>query len=357
MIEFSWETLNNMQEKLNLGDISIVPSEISPIESRKQCNVNYPNGQSPFFVAPMDTVLDENNYEYFHLHGVNICLPRGIKASKEHKKTSNLIFESYSLEDFENLFCKEPQVGDDGIIHWNILIDVANGHMKRLMYAAEVAKTIWGNQLTLMVGNIANPKTVKHLCEIGVDYVRIGVGGGFVCTTTTHTGVHYPMASLIRECSKISDENGGVTKIIADGGIKSTADVNIALACGADYVMMGSLFNQCIESCSKTYWHGIPLPRNLAIRMYENGFNLYKKYRGMSTIAVQKKWGKKNIRLSEGVHKKNPVNFDLEDLLYHLQHRLRTAMSYAGKFNLNEYNDGSVELIKKTHDTNIRINK
>ena len=345
-----------METKYNLGDLSIVPSKVSQIDSRKDCNALYYNKQSPFIVAPMDTVIDEQNFEYFIDSGVNVCLPRGVKYPVEYNNTTpNLLFESFSLNEFINIYCnpKNSKV----ITNFNVLIDIANGHMAKLFDACITAKEIWGDNLILMVGNVANPETVDVLANIGVEYIRCGIGGGGVCTTTSHTAVHYPMASLIMECSKIADSYGGKTKIIADGGIKSTADINIALACGADYIMMGGLFNQCIESCADTYWKGIKLPKIASLYMYNWGFNLFKNYRGMSTVEVQKKWGASSLKLSEGIKKRNPVKYELNQLIEDITHRLKTAMSYTDCLTLEEYNSGKVELIVKTPDTNNRVNK
>lgn len=347
-----------MLEKNNLGDLSIVPAVISKIRTRSECFTNYSTGQSPFIVAPMDTVIDEKNFFYFLASGLNVCLPRGVKYPKGFINNSpNLVFTSMSLEEFSKTICKEPQVGDNPIENFNILVDIANGHMSELIDLCFLAKRIWGDKLTLMVGNIANPETIRVLAEYGVDYVRVGIGGGSVCTTTTHTGVHYPMASLIQECAKIADELNSDIKIVADGGIRSTADINIALACGADYVMMGGLFNQCIESCAKTYWMGIKIPKLLSLYLYDWGFKLYKDYRGMSTVEVQKKWGRQNLKLSEGLKKRNKVKYELTELLSHINHRLKTAMSYTNCNFIEEFNSGTVNLIKKTQDTSNRVNK
>ena len=198
-----------METKLNLGDISIVPATESEVNSRNECRATYINGQSPFIVSPMDTVIDEKNWKFFIESGVNVCLPRGIEYPKGFvNNTPNLLFESMSLGDFKRKYCVTGELKEP-LHNFNVLIDIANGHMQDLIQSCALAKDIWGEDLVLMVGNIANPETVGILSEIGVDYVRVGIGMGSACTTTTHTGVHYPMASLIKECAEIADKSEG----------------------------------------------------------------------------------------------------------------------------------------------------
>lgn len=342
--------LRNIKEKLNLGDLAIVPTILSDIDSRSEVVTTYENGQSPFFVAPMDTVLNKDNYKTFMDAGLNVCLPRGIYLEEN---TPN-VFESYSLDEFIEKFVTQKETPK----HWYVHIDIANGHMSKLFNACAEAKEAYGGDLVLMIGNIANPETYASFAEIGVDYCKVGIGGGWVCSTTTHTGIHYPMASLLMEARAIKEKAGYFTNIIADGGISSTADINIALACGADFVMMGSIFNKTYEACGQAYLSNrIPIP-NKSIKFFKGlRFKVYRKYRGMSTVEVQKSWKKKLLRPSEGIHKRNEVLFSLEELISNLNHRLATAMSYTGDMYLETFVSGETELVKKTTDTNNRVNK
>lgn len=349
------ENLINSNIKLNLGDLSIVPAPLSKVRSRKECLARYQGGQMPYFVAPMDTVLDTNNTQVFLNEGLNVCLPRGIKASGFKVLDNQKLFESVSLEEFITVYC---DYANKSITHWDVLIDIANGHMYELWDACRVAKEIWGDRLTLMVGNIANPKAFHEFTEIGVDYIRLGIGGGRACTTTTHTGVHYPMASLIMECKAIANRYKKACKIIADGGISNTADINIALACGADFVMMGSIFNKTNEACGQPYvFKYIPITNGLIPLFKFLGIEVKRTYRGMSTVQVQKSWNKVNLRPSEGIYRYQKVEFSLNELLKNIDHRLQTAMSYTGDFELETYVSGETELIQKTNDTYNRVNK
>ena len=123
-------------------------------------------------------------------------------------------------------------------------------------------------KLTIMTGNIANPETYKWICENAVytnneeyfepviDFIRVGIGGGSGCITTSNVSIHYPQATLIDECRIIKDSYckryaRKFPAIVADGGIRNYDHVIKALALGADYVMIGSVFAQCIESAGE----------------------------------------------------------------------------------------------------------
>ena len=180
-----------MQNKFDFKDITIVPEPISYINSRSEINPYTDSDHLPIMVAPMDTVVCADNYRIFLDCGFIVCSPRG-----EGYFSTNT-FLSMSLDEFERFLAQYPLAysGDEIV---RILVDVANGHMNRLVEAAtrfcEIRKS---SNHKLMVGNIANSKTYEIFAKIGVDYVRVGIGGGSGCLTSANIGVHYPMASLI----------------------------------------------------------------------------------------------------------------------------------------------------------------
>ena len=269
-------------KKFDWNDITIIPDTLSTIASRSEINP-LQNGKLPIFTAPMDMVIDENNISEFELNNVNVCLPRNVKF--DSLKNDNY-FYSYGLDEMIELFESGKELPK------KVLIDVANGNMFKLWEISKRIKEKYGNNIELMVGNIANPDTYRKYCEIGVDWIRVGIGGGSACTTSANVSIHFPMASLVNECYEISKEFDNPTKILADGGFRSFSDIIKALALGAHACMLGGIFNKCLESCSDNFlkdsvgiFHLIDEER--AITNFNSGIDVWKYYRGMSTKEVQ----------------------------------------------------------------------
>lgn len=337
--------------KFDWNDVSIVPETLSTIASRKEINPFY-DGKLPLFTAPMDKVIDDTNIDHFVNNNINVCLPRHIKYSQ---LKNDDFFYSYSLDDVVNMI----QTGER--FPKKVLIDVANGHMMKLYETSKLLKEKLGSSIELMVGNIANPDTYREYCKIGVDYIRVGIGGGSACTTSANVSIHYPMASLINECAKYKSEFENPTKIIADGGFKNFSDIIKALALGADYVMLGGMFNKSLESCGETFmkdsqeqFYEVDMER--AKVAFQAGMSVYKYYRGMSTKEVQKSWNRSELKTGEGITKYNKVEHTLSGWCENFTDYLKSAMSYTNSRNLKEF-IGEVRYEMITQNSFNRFNK
>jgi len=335
--------------KFDFHDILIEPCEISSISSRKEidCYYTFDKKTLPIFVAPMDTVVDGNNYIKYLDLGMNVCFPRGVKPLEFHKNTEDIkgkYFTSYGLDELL-LLMKEIESykleypGRNSIksfIPMCVLIDIANGHMSKLLDTVIQFKTNFPNHI-LMVGNVANPSTFRILSDAGADYIRVGIGNGGGCLTSQQTGIGFPSASLIAECYDIKEIFGLKAKIVADGGFKNYSDIIKALALGADYVMLGSILNKALESSGDSYWKGIKVPKRLVNFLYKHDFKLKKKFRGMSTKEVQKAWGRTDLKTSEGVIRYFDIEYTLEKWTRNLTDYLKSAMSYTDSRNLTAF--------------------
>ena len=267
------------------NDLTIVPSVISDVASRSECNPFVKDNFLPIFASPMASVVSEDNIDKFLENGIIPIIPRNINIERRKYQMKEQQWVALSLKEFEDLFINNylDRIGDFRT-HYFIVVDIANGHMKSLYDKCKIAKknAMAGKyKLTIMTGNIANPQTYKWICEnasylnedgkrvTAIDYIRVGIGGGSGCITTSNVSAHYPQASLIDECYKIKQyllsleddthphyrkplwSKDELPQIVADGGIRNYDHVIKALALGADYVMIGSVFAQCIESAGE----------------------------------------------------------------------------------------------------------
>lgn len=340
-------------KKFDFNDILICPSIQTSISSREDIDIYYLDGGSlPIITAPMDTVISRQNEHVFSSNKIITCLPRG-------EKTGFSGIESYSLRDIEKMF-------NSGELkkHSGYLIDIANGHIKDLETVTRNIKNKYGDDIYLMVGNVAHPKTYTLLSNAGADSVRVGIGNGAGCLTTQQTGIGYPMASLIQECYQESMALDSPAKIVADGGMKTYSDIIKALALGADFVMLGSIFNKALESCAPclyeskaSYSTGLhEVTHAEALEMFNDGQPIFKNFRGMSTKEVQRKWGKHNIKTSEGISEIRQVEYTLSGWIENFKHYLKSAMSYTDSINLNTF-IGAVDISMITDNAYNRFKK
>lgn len=340
--------MNEIFESLyDFDDILIEPAILSKISSRKEINPRNVLNMLPLMTAPMDTVINENNFHLFKKNGILPVLPRTGEKNFDWKYDTNS-FLSYSIEEFKTIFLGKIRIYPEPGERIMALIDVANGHMQSLYEIAKEAKHRYGYAMCLMIGNVANPKTFIEYCKIGVDMVRVGIGNGGGCLTTVQTGVGYPMASLIEECNDIRKNGDCRTEIVADGGFKKFSDIIKALGLGADYVMLGSMLNKCLESSGETTRIVDSFDNHQVINQYSSEAKemfhvelpLYKTFRGMSTKEVQKSWGKEDLTTSEGIVKRNEVEYTIEGWVRNFEDYLRSAMSYTGKKELHHFIGG-----------------
>jgi len=331
--------------KFDFDDILIQPAIVSSISSRSEITVTYEDGHLPLFTAPMDTVVSSSNVEIFQKHGIRVVKPRTMNNQYDYSGSNFNEFLSLGLDDFNTIFLNKDRFEFEDKLY--VLIDIANGHMSKLIESVKKSKETNGDRLVLMVGNVANPKTYTDLSDAGADYIRVGIGNGGGCLTTVQTGVGYPMGSLVKECYIESCLIDSPAKIVADGGFKSYADVIKALALGADYVMLGSIFNKALESAGSTYmqeYRRMPPPEGTVDQysektreIFENGTKIFKSFRGMSTKEAQKAMGKNELKTSEGINRINQVEYTLEGWTDNFRSYLSSAMSYSNARNLKDF--------------------
>lgn len=321
----------------SLPDITIIPRSISDISSRGECLPECPGldgkpGYLPIITAPMDSVVGKENYKKFLDSGISPILPRTVSLPDRIRLCAE-IFCAFGLAEIEEYFLKADREGE-----LYLLIDIANGHMKAQLEIGKRLRRKYGRKLHLMGGNIANPETVLEYEKNGFDYVRLGIGGGQGCITSTQCGIHYPMASLLSNCPKRRS-----IKIIADGGIRTYSDAIKCLALGADYVMMGYSLSKTLEASGELYGESGEKIENPE-KYYEEGGDLYKEYHGMSTKTAQAKIlgidleeNRKSLKTSEGRIERVRIEYTLKGWTDNFRAYLTSAMSYTGCRRLEDF--------------------
>jgi len=211
-------------------------------------------------------------------------------------------------------------------------IDVAHGHHSLVESALKTLRDTYSENITIIAGNIATLESYIELSEWGADAVRIGIGGGSICSTRIQTGHGIPTFQSVLDCSVAS----GAT-IIADGGIKTSGDIVKALAAGAEFVMLGSLLAGTTEAPGEEFTTTDGERRKV--------------YRGMASVEAQRDW-RGSARSLEGISTTVPSKGPVSRILRDLEQNIKSGLSYSGARNLSELRAKS-KFIRQTNASQV----
>lgn len=232
-----------MKRALDYDDVALVP-QFNNIKSRTEPSLKTKltrnvDMEVPILAANMDTVINHTVAKKLQEYGSIPIFHRFTSPSTQAQWVETfgpICFISTGLE------------GDlDGLINncSGVCIDVAHGHSDRMLSRISSIKRRYPNK-EVIAGNVCTEMAVQDLYNAGADAVKVGIGPGAACTTRKVTGFGIPQFTAVRDCSRIGKKLQ--IPIIADGGIKGSRELALALAAGASSVMCGSLFAACIES-------------------------------------------------------------------------------------------------------------
>jgi IMP dehydrogenase len=211
-----------------------------------------------------------------------------------------------------------------------LVIDSSHGHHVGVLNAIDKIKNKFPDT-PLVAGNVGTTVGAEALIKAGADCVKVGIGPGSICTTRVVTGTGVPQATAIMNCYEACAKHD--IPLIADGGIKYSGDVTKAIACGADSVMIGSLFAGTKESPGE-------------IVLYEG--RSYKLYRGMGSIEAMRKGSRDRYfqdseevkkLVPEGIEGRVPYKGELAETVYQLVGGLRSGMGVCGTSTIQELKD------------------
>ena len=203
-----------------------------------------------------------------------------------------------------------------------LVLDIAHGHSTSAIEAIKRVKQELP-EVEIIGGNIATAQGAMDLIEAGVDGVKVGIGPGSICTTRTTTGFGVPQFSAIMSIAPVCQSYG--VPLIADGGIKQSADLVKAIAAGADSVMMGGQLSGTEES---------PGP------MINYKGRQYKISRGMAslTAALSRPDAKEKHEAitPEGIEARVPYRGSVKNIVSKYIGGLKSGMSYGNAIIIDE---------------------
>jgi len=213
-----------------------------------------------------------------------------------------------------------------------VVIDTAHGNSKGVVETIRYCKERYPD-IDVVAGNISEGEAARRLVDAGADGIKVGQGPGSICTTRIVAGIGRPQLSAVYECEKAIRGSG--VPICADGGIETSGDITIALAAGADSVMLGRLLAGTKESPGDVIF---------------NDGRQVKVYRGMGSLeamlqnqASRERYGQADAPVGklvpEGV--KGLIDFkgEVAPIIFQLTGGLRSGMGYVGAVDIAVLHD------------------
>src|SRR5690349_10297750 len=276
--------------------------------------------QIPILPANMDTVMSEELADILLKEGSLPIMHRFAPfdvLEKWVKKYTERTFISSGIQKIDEAR-KLLDLGAAGVC-----IDVAHGHSDRMFHFIEELKRTHPDK-EIIAGNVCTAMAYHDLVNAGADAVKVGVGPGAACTTRMVTGFGVPQFTAIYECAKVAEKLR--VPLIADGGIRGSRDVVLALAAGASTVMIGKLFSMTTESAA---------PKRKSSTS-ASGWDA--KFRGQASEDFQNDFygGLKDKTVAEGIDFWGPVSGSAKQLLNELLVGLRSGLTYGGARSIKE---------------------
>jgi len=213
-----------------------------------------------------------------------------------------------------------------------LCIDSSDGYSVWQKETIEFVRKKYKGKVKIGAGNVVDAEAFNYLADAGADFIKIGIGGGSICITREQKGIGRGQASAVIEVAKARDayakKTGEYIPICSDGGIVHDYHVTLALAMGADFVMMGRYFARFDESPSAKV---------------KRGNDFFKEYWGEGSNRARN-WqryqmgeGKNSLSFAEGVDSYIPYAGPLKDNLAVTIAKVKSTMSNCGVASIPEF--------------------
>jgi len=211
-----------------------------------------------------------------------------------------------------------------------LCIDSSEGFSEWQKLTIEWIRAHYGDSVKVGAGNVVDAEGFRFLADCGADFIKVGIGGGSICITRETKGIGRGQATALIEVCKARDEyfeeTGVYVPVCSDGGIVYDHHITLALAMGADFVMLGRYFARFDES-----------PTNKV----NIGGTYYKEYWGEGSSRARN-WmrydlgGDKKLSFEEGVDSYVPYAGTLKDNVALSLSKVKSTMCNCGALTIPE---------------------
>lgn len=226
-------------KSFTFDDVLLIPS-YNHYESRRLVDIGVTDKtgrltlELPVLTSNMDTVTEHQMANFIGEKGGIGVLHRFMSVEENVAD-----FKRCNHKTFVSIGCSQNELERAEALHHAgaeyFCIDVAHAHAKYVGHTLKEIRTLFPNAC-ILAGNVATYAGADYLASCGADIIKVGIGGGSVCTTRIKTGFGVPTLFSVQECARVD------RSIVADGGIRTPGDIVKALAFGADFVMLGGMF-------------------------------------------------------------------------------------------------------------------
>jgi IMP dehydrogenase len=216
-----------------------------------------------------------------------------------------------------------------------LCIDSSDGYTEWQYQAIKHIKDTFGDRVKVGAGNVVESEGFKYLVEAGADFVKVGIGGGSICITREQKGIGRGQATSLIEVVKARDEykksTGIYVPICSDGGIVHDYHMILALAMGADFIMMGRYFARFDESPTQK----LKIGANYVKEYWAEGSNRARNWQRYDL------GGDKKLDFEEGVDSYVPYAGKLKDNIDITLNKIKSTMCNCGSTNIKDLHDNA----------------
>lgn len=211
-----------------------------------------------------------------------------------------------------------------------VCIDSSDGYSEWQKETLQWIKETYGDKLLVGAGNVVDQEGFNYLVEAGADFIKVGIGGGSICITREQKGIGRGQATALIDVTRARDayfeKTGIYVPICSDGGLVHDYHMVLALAMGADFLMMGRYFARFDESPTKK----LKIGNNFVKEYWGEGSNRAKNWQRYDM------GGSEALKFEEGVDSYVPYAGKMKDNLAVTLGKIKATMCSCGSITIEQ---------------------